>query len=328
MAFDPQAYAKSIGAKEIPDWLKTAAKQKASLSGQGTVKQIQNPHEFTLSTGLKTVPMTDTQAQYYVKGADVAPNKVLLNPVENLSRFNQEPVTYGGKHYKMQAEDRHFWDGFTGADDYAKRAQQAFKGNVYAPEGSNLQSQADTIYRANQFSNSSDKRYVPVEVNADGSPLNQSQHPVQPQAQRTASSIYQKNKPSTSPQLEASLNGLNKYLGDLLKPSNHPINIYGTNSVNNPYGTNSVNKSYVPTNQTSNNKQVKELERSPYPQSATFTRSTYQNSPVKQAPRVGNKPSTTPQNQAIMDGLSGFLRNLTKPVTSPITGPFTSPYGK
>lgn len=67
MTFDPQAYAKSVGAKEIPDWLKTAAKQKASSNGQGTVKQIQNPHELTLSTGLKTVPMTDTQAQYDVK---------------------------------------------------------------------------------------------------------------------------------------------------------------------------------------------------------------------------------------------------------------------
>lgn len=65
------------------------------------------------------------------------------------------------------------------------------------------------------------------------------------------------------------------------------------------------------------------LQNSPYPQSSTFTRSTYQDDPVKQAPRVGNKPSTTPQNQAIMDGLNGFLRNMTKPVTSPITGPFT-----
>lgn len=217
MTFDPQAYAKSIGAKEIPDWLKTAAKQKASPNGQGTVKQVQNPHEFTLSTGLKTVPMTDTQAQYYVKGADVTPNKILLNPIEHLSRSNQEPVIYGGKYYKMQAEDRHFWDGLTGADDYAKRAKEAFKGNVYAPEGSNLQSQADTIYRANYGSNSSDKRYVPVEVNADGSPIGR--------PASSARSMYQNslvkpatrtgNKPSTTPQNKAILDGLNTFLSSM-----------------------------------------------------------------------------------------------------------------
>lgn len=169
MGFNAEEYYRSLGGSgQMPQWLKDASKthgqpRKYAIRVDPSSRQGTRGVNYI---GGNSVPMTDNEQIRYHKNAQIiadnSGNKTFVNPLKGALNQKDDKFVFGGKQYQWQLQD--------GAGTYGSIAQQAFKDNVYKPEGATLQQLQDTVAIRNQGNNNG-KQYVPVEI---GSGINRS----------------------------------------------------------------------------------------------------------------------------------------------------------